>query len=131
VGSLGSKMTSEAMVVWAVMRLKGPRWGVEVCLEALLRVGRREVGASGASVLRLDQMPIEPSAEADSMRREGAWTARERMGPRWPYSSKVGFNSAENWSALSVYFHTLIVRSKPADAICVGDRNFAALILDV
>lgn len=43
----------------------------------------------------------------------------------------MGFSCAEKWSSASVYFQTRIVRSIPAEAIWVGEINFAALMLAV
>lgn len=50
--------------------------------------------AGGASDLRLLQMPIEPSIDAERMRDEGLWTARDSTLPLCPYNSRVGFTSA-------------------------------------
>ena len=63
-----------------------------------LAMGPKEIsddGAGGASDLRLLQMPMEPSVDAERMRDEGSWTARESTLPLCPYNSSVGFRSAE------------------------------------
>jgi hypothetical protein len=86
--------------------------------------------AAGAEFLTVVHKPIVPSAEAESIRFEGPWTFIESTLPLWPYSSRIGFKSAEKWSSTSVYFQTLIVRSNPEDAIRVGDMNRADLMLD-
>lgn len=91
----------------------------------------RDDGADGASDLRLLQMPTKPSVDAERMRDEWPWTARDSTLPLCPYSSSDSFRSAEKLSSVSEYFQSLIVRSRPQEAICVGVRNLAALILKV
>jgi hypothetical protein len=86
--------------LWLGIRDRGPRWGVEVEVVSLRRlaVGPEEIsddGASGASDLLLLQIPIEPSVDAERMRDEGPWTASASTLPLCPYSSRVGFKSAE------------------------------------
>ena len=59
-------------------------WGFEVF------VRRRAGGAGGASALVLVQRPTVWSDEAEMMRNDGAWTAKEFMPDVWPYSSRAG-----------------------------------------
>jgi hypothetical protein len=77
VGSSGWKITDVVGPLWPCMRDRGPRCGVEVDVVSLRRlaVGPDEindVGAAGASDLRVLQRPIDPSMEAESIREEGA-----------------------------------------------------------
>lgn len=63
-----------------------------------LAMGLEEIsddGAGGASDLRLLQTPIEPSMDAERMRDEGLWIARDSTLPLCPYNSSVGLRSAE------------------------------------
>ncbi len=92
--------------------------------------GARPVGATGASDSLVDQRPTQWSDEAERMRLEGWWVSRASMLDLCPYSSIWGCREAENPSASSEYFQILIERSNPADAICVEERNLAALIDD-
>jgi hypothetical protein len=94
-------------------------------------LGNSSVGAAGAEAFEVDQRPIDPSADAVRMRFDIPSYSRDSIGPLCPYNSNVGLSSPENWSSLSVYFQMRIVRSKPAEAIWVFDKNFAALMLEL
>lgn len=89
-------MQEVATSVWALRRERGPRVGVRGAFvgvefvfrrleeEDLREVGRREGGASGPEDLDVLQRPMVPSAEAERMRLDGAWTARQSTEARWP-----------------------------------------------
>lgn len=75
--SFGSKITEETGAEWTVMRLRAPRWGVDVEVVTLRRLAEgpmddREEGAAGPSDLRVDHIPTSPSVEAVRMRFAGA-----------------------------------------------------------
>lgn len=81
-------MVEETAAEWALRRVRGPRWGVEVEFGALslrrlaprLReLGRREVVAGGASDFLVDQTPMVQSVEAERRREDMAWVARASM----------------------------------------------------
>ncbi len=84
-------MVSETGAVCDFNRDSGPRCGVEVAGPTFRRLvlrdaaeGIREGGASGASAFFVDQNPTEWSADAESIRSEGWWTASESMLALWP-----------------------------------------------
>jgi hypothetical protein len=79
---------------------RGPRWGVDVEVVIFRRfaVGpevRSDAEAAGAEFLSVVHKPIVPSADAERILFEGPWTSIESMLPLWPYSSRIGFKSAE------------------------------------
>ncbi len=57
----------------------------------------------------------------------GPWTSSASTLAWWPYSSRLGFSVACSPPSDSAYFHMRTVRSRPADAICVDERNFGGL----
>ena len=70
---------------------RGPRWGADVAGPTFRRlelrdveIGRRDAGAEGASDFLVDQSAREWSADAERIRLEGAWTARESIVDLWP-----------------------------------------------
>lgn len=84
-------MVSETGAVCDFNRDRGPRCGVEVAGPTFRRLvlwdvaeGIRDAGASAASDFLVDQKPTEWSAEAERIRLEGWWTARESMLALWP-----------------------------------------------
>ncbi len=124
VGSFGAKMVAETGAEWDLRRERGPRWGVDVAGPVFRRFelrdveeGIRDAGAEGASDFLVDQRPREWSAEAERIRLEGAWTARESMEALWPKSSRWGVSEAEKEEGSSEYFQRWIVRSRLEDAI--------------
>lgn len=124
VGSLGAKIVAETGAEWDFRRERGPRRGVVVADPIFRRFELRDVkerirdaGAEGASDFLVDHTPREWSAEAERMRLEGAWTARESIEALWPKSSRWGFREAEKEGVSSEYFQRWIVRSRLEDAI--------------
>ena len=90
-GSLGAKMVSETGAEWDFRRDSGPRWGVDVAGPTFRRfalraveLGRRDEGAEGASDFLVDQRPRVWSAEAERIRLEGPWMARQSILDLWP-----------------------------------------------
>ena len=100
VESRGLKIAAVTGAVWDESMERCPRWGVDVEVVILRRFAegpevRRDADAAGAEFLSVVHKPIVPSAEAERIRFDGPWTSIESMLPLWPYSSRIGFNSAE------------------------------------
>ena len=100
VESSGLKIAAETGAVCDEIIERGPRWGVDVEVVIFRRfaVGpevRSDAEAAGAEFLSVVHKPIAPSADAERILFEGPWTSIESMLPLWPYSSRIGFKSAE------------------------------------
>ena len=84
VGSVGANATEETGAECDLIKASGPRCGVELDVDNFRRLeirallwGSRVNVAAGASDFLLDQIPTAWSAEAESMRVDGLWTAME------------------------------------------------------
>ncbi|KUI60796.1 hypothetical protein VP1G_11201 [Cytospora mali] len=114
--------------LYATVRSRGSNMAA---VAGALWKGASSAGAAGAEALEVLQRPMQPSTDAVSTLLEAPSTSTDSMLDLCPYSSRVGFRSPEEWSSPSVYFHTRTVRSSPAEATCVEERNLAALMLEL
>jgi len=98
VESFAAKIAALTGAVWPLSRLSGPRCGAEELVDdgfnfrRLMALddadGSRLDGAEGPSDFLVDQTPTLWSAEADSIREDGAWTEMLSTLDLWPYRSR-------------------------------------------